>query len=164
VVEGEITAVLDFGAFIKFSLPDSSNAKTEKDKTLEGLIHISELDWQLIEDPSEIVKVGEEVKAQITKIFDNKVSLSMKALKKDPWEDFSKEKKVGDVITGKVSKFNDFGAFVQIDDKIQGLCHISEFGTQEKMKESLEINKEYKFEIISIEPKEHRLALKLSSE
>jgi small subunit ribosomal protein S1 len=175
IVEGEITAVLGFGAFIKFPLSAKAR-KTKEDtasselnsadenKTLEGLIHISELDWQLIEDPSDIVKVGERVNAQITKISNGRVSLSLKALKKDPWQDFSKEHKAGEIIPGKVSKFNDFGAFVQVDDKIQGLCHISEFGSQEKMKESLEIGKTYNFEIISLEPKEHRLTLKLKSD
>ncbi len=68
------------------------------------------------------------------------------------------------MIEGKVTKFNPYGAFVQITPKIQGLCHISEFGTKLKMEESLKIGKKYKFEIISIEPKEHRMSLKLIQE
>lgn len=150
IVEGEITAILDFGAFIKFG-PEN----------LEGLIHISELDWQLIEDPSKIVKVGEKVKAKIVKISDDKISLSLKALKPNPWEDFAKVHKAGEIISGQVIKFNPFGAFIKIDEKIQGLIHISEFGSKEKMEESLKLDQKYNFEISEIDPKEHRLILKL---
>ena len=85
VVEGEITGLVDFGAFIKFP----SEAKPEEG--LEGLIHISELDWAIIENPSEIVKVGEKVSAKIIEIKDNKVSLSLKALKKDPWSEIEEK-------------------------------------------------------------------------
>ena len=151
VTEGEITGVVNFGAFIKFG-PEN----------LEGLIHISELDWQLIEDPAEIIKVGEKVKAKIIEISNDKIFLSLKALKKDPWENIEEKYKKGDKIKGKVTKFNSFGAFVQITSKIQGLCHISEFGSQKKMEESLEIGKKHDFTILSIEPKEHRMSLKLT--
>jgi len=150
IVEGEITGVVEFGAFIKFG-PEN----------LEGLIHISELDWQLIEDPSEIIKVGQKVKAKIIEISNNKISLSIKALKKDPWENIEKEYKKGDIVKGKVTKFNSFGAFIQISPKIQGLCHISEFGSQNKMEETLKISDKKDFQILSIEPKEHRMSLKL---
>lgn len=150
VVEGEITGVVDFGAFIKFGK-----------ENLEGLIHISELDWQLIKDPAEIVKVGEKVKAKVIDISGGKISLSLKSLKKDPWDNIEEKYKKNSQIKGKVLKLNPFGAFIQIEDKIQGLCHISEFGTQTKMEESLEIGKEYNFLIVSIEPKEHRMSLKL---
>jgi small subunit ribosomal protein S1 len=150
VVEGEITGITDFGAFMKFG-----------PKNLEGLIHISELDWKLIENPSEIVKVGEKVKAKIIEISDDKISLSLRALKKDPWKDIEKKYKKGDVVPGKVTKFNPFGAFVQITPKIQGLCHVSEFGTKAKMEEILKINKKYNFQILSIDPAEHRMSLKL---
>jgi small subunit ribosomal protein S1 len=170
VVEGEITGVVDFGAFMKF--PAAPLIKTTTDKKvikerrteLEGLIHISELDWQLIEDPSEIIKVGQKVKAKIIDISNDKVSLSLKALKKDPWKDIEKKYKKGDIIKGKVTKFNPFGAFVQISPKIQGLCHISEFTSQKKMEENLKIGGEYDFQILSIESKEHRMSLKLVKE
>jgi len=158
VVEGEITAILDFGAFIKFPVPAK---KGEAPETLEGLIHISELDWQLIEDPSEVIKAGEKLKAKIINISNGKVSLSLKALKEDPWKDFGKKHKVGEIISGEVTKFNPFGAFVKIDDKIQGLIHISEFGSEERMEQVLRIGKKYDFEILSIEPGEHHLSLKL---
>lgn len=155
VVEGEITGITDFGAFIKFSkeevLPDSA----------EGLIHISELDWKIIEDPSEVVKIGEKIQAKVIDISNDKISLSLKALKKDPWEDIEKKYKKGGIVEGKVTKFNPFGAFVQLSPEIQGLCHISEFGSRKKMQESLEIDKNYQFEILLIDPAEHRMSLKL---
>ena len=150
VVEGEITGITNFGVFMKFA-----------EKNLEGLIHISELDWQLIEDPADVVKVGQVVKAKIISISDNKVSLSLKALKEDPWQNIEKEFKKGDAVEGKVTKFNPFGAFIQITPKIQGLCHISEFGTKSKMEEALKIDEKYKFQILSIDPVEHRMSLKL---
>lgn len=150
VVEGEITGLVDFGAFMKL-----------KEKNLEGLIHISELDWQIVEDPSEIVKIGKKVRAKIIKISDEKIFLSLKALKKDPWKGIEEKYKKRDIIKGKVTKFNPFGAFVQIDKKIQGLIHISEFGSQEKMEEILEIGKNYNFEILSIDPSEHKMSLRL---
>lgn len=151
VVDGEITGVVDFGAFVKFD-------------DLEGLIHISELDWQLIESPSEVVSAGEKVKAKIIEITeDGRVSLSLKALKKDPWQKVEEKYKKSDVIPGKVTKFNPFGAFVEIEPKIQGLCHISEFGTKTKMEEQLKVGQTYKFQILQIEPTEHRMTLKLAT-
>jgi small subunit ribosomal protein S1 len=151
MVEGEVTGIVDFGVFIKI-LPEN----------LEGLIHISELDWQLIDNPSEIVKVGEKVKAKIIEIADGvRISLSMKALKQDPWTDVDKKYKKGDVFEGKVTKFNPFGAFVEVAPKIQGLVHISEFGTKTKMEQKLKIGKDYQFQILQIEPTEHRMTLKL---
>jgi len=150
VVEGEITGVTDFGAFVKFG-PEN----------LEGLIHISELDWAMVENPSKIVKVEEKVQAKIVEISDDKVSLSLKALKKDPWKDIEKKYKKGDVISGKVIKFNPFGAFVQISKKIQGLVHISEFGNPQKMAEMIEIGKKYNFKILSLDPGEHKISLSL---
>ncbi|MDD2732162.1 MAG: S1 RNA-binding domain-containing protein [Candidatus Pacebacteria bacterium] len=159
IVEGEITGVVDFGAFIRFSAKE----KTAEGKTpeLEGLIHISELDWRLIEKPSETVKVGQKVKAKIIDIQNEKISLSLKALKEDPWKDIEKEYKKDDIIKGEVTKINPFGAFIQLSPEIQGLCHISEFGTQKKMEEDLEVGKKYDFQILSIDPKEHRMSLRL---
>ncbi len=153
IVEGEISGLVDFGAFIKFGK-----------ENLEGLIHISELDWKIIEDPSEVVKIGQKVKAKIIDISDAKVSLSLKVLKKDPWKDIEKKYKKGGIVSGRVTKFNPFGAFVQMTPKIQGLCHISEFDSQQKMQDILKIGKKYNFKILLIEPKEHRMSLKLVSE
>jgi len=153
IVEGEITAVLNFGAFVRF--------KKDKEKELEGLIHISELDWKLIEDPSSIVKVGEKVKAKIINIEKDRVFLSLKALKKNPWEDIDKKYKKGDTIKGEILTFKPFGALVQINPEIQGLIHISEFGSQKKMEENLELGGKHDFIISLIDPKDHKIILKL---
>ncbi len=149
VVEGEVTGIVDFGAFVKFG------------SGVEGLMHISELDWGLVDDPRQILKEKEKIKAKIIKIEDGKVFLSLKALKDDPWGSVEENYKEGDVIEGTVTKFISFGAFVEIDSGIQGLCHISEFQTREKMEEALEINKKYKFKILSINANEHRFSLRL---
>ena len=163
IIEGEITKIADFGAFIKFLVVESGDEDSSTDKPkkyLEGLIHISELDWKIVKNPSEIVKVGEKVKVKIVDITDNRIFLSLKALKKDPWQGIEKEHKKGDSIKGKVVKLNNFGAFVQLGKaKIQGLCHISEFGTKEKMEQKIETEKEYNFKILSLDPKEHRMTL-----
>lgn len=147
VVEGTVTGIVDFGIFVKFN-------------NLEGLVHISELAYQLIEDPHDIVKVGEKVRAKIIEIDKDKISLSIKALQKNPWEKVREKYETGKTVKGEVTKFNPFGAFVRLDKNIHGLAHISEFGTEEKMKEMLEIGRKYDFKIISIKPSEYRMALK----
>ncbi len=157
-VDGEITAIAPFGAFVR--LADG----------LEGLIHVSEVAWQLVQDPRDVVKIGEKVHAKIITIEGIKISLSLKALKDDPWLAFQEVVKKGDVANGIVVKFNPFGAFVKmmfaLSDgelrEIQGLIHVSEFGTEAKMRETIEIAKEYEFIITSIDLKEHRMSLALS--
>jgi len=147
IVEGTITGIVDFGAFIKFD-------------DLEGLIHISEMDWQIINNPTEIFKVGDKVSAKIIEIEGDRVSLSTRALRENPWDKVEEKYQVGQTVKGTVTKFNPFGAFIKLDDYIQGLTHISEFGTEKKMEETLEIGKKYDFKIISIKPSEYRMALK----
>ena len=159
VVEGKITGIADFGVFIKFG-------GVEANHEIEGLIHISELDWQLVQNPAEVVKVGETIKAQIIDINNNQVFLSLKSLKPNPWEEVEKQYKKGDVLKGKVISFSQFGAFVEVLPKIRGLCHVSEFAAEggesavQKMEEALKVGETYDFEILLIEPKEHRMSLK----
>ncbi len=167
IVEGKITGIADFGVFIRFPLaaqtPESTaeNITESKDASIEGLIHISELDWQLVQNPGEVVKVGEVIKAQIIDINNNQVFLSLKNLKENPWEKIEKDHKKGDTIQGKVISFSLFGAFVEVLPKIRGLCHVSEFSSAKEMEESLKVGETYSFEILLIEPKEHRMSLKL---
>lgn len=180
VVLGQITGVADFGVFIKFPIlndqvkqekfeqveqldqEDIIDSQKQENSSIEGLIHISELDWQLVENPSEVVRVGEIVKAQIINITANQVFLSLKSTKENPWEKAQEEFNKGDIINAKVLKVSSFGAFVEIMPKIRGLCHVSEFESEDKMKEKLITGKSYNFEILTIEPKEHRISLKLS--
>ncbi len=166
VIEGEISGVVDFGAFIKFLPPSKKESDNDADK-LEGLVHISELAWQLIDNPREIVKTGDRVEAQIIGIDDTRISLSMKALKKDPWSEIEKKYKVGDTVEGKVDKINPFGAFVYLDQDIHGLAHVSEFREvypEKKMEDVLTAGENYEWKILSIEPKEHRMGLMLMKE
>jgi len=163
IVDAEITGIVDFGAFVKIPLDKKYKETEDKENIteLEGLIHISELDWQLIENPGQVVKVGQKVKAKIIDISNGKISLSLKALKENPWDNIEEKFKKGDIVEGEVTKFNSFGSFIRLTDKIQGLCHVSEFGSEQKMRDFLEIGKKYKFKILLIDPKEHRLTVKL---
>lgn len=161
VIEGEVSGVVDFGAFVKFLPLSKAESQEEKDK-LEGLVHISELAWQLIDNPKEIVKTGDKIKAKIIGIDDTRISLSIKALQKDPWAEIDKKYKAGDVVKGKVDKINPFGAFVYLDKNIHGLAHVSEFKEifpEKKMDEILKAGETYQWKIMSIEPKEHRMGL-----
>jgi len=171
IIDGQITGIADFGVFIKFPT-NASNSENKSDSeesgnsdqsSIEGLIHISELDWQLVENPAEVVKVGEIVKAQIISITGNQVFLSLKSMKENPWQEVEKKFKKGDILNAKVIKISSFGAFVEVLPKIRGLCHVSEFESEEKMREAMSVGQSYNFEILVIDPKEHRMSLKLSS-
>lgn len=163
VITGEVSGVVDFGAFVKFSAKGNVEEASEDEK-LEGLVHISELAWQLIEDPRTIVKVGDKVEAKIIGIDADKISLSIRALQKDPWSDIDKKYKVGDVVSGIVNKINPFGAFVYLDRDIHGLAHVSEMSEAypgKNMDELIKAGENYSWKILSIEPKEHRMGLVL---
>ena len=150
-VKGTITGVVDFGAFIEFG------------DGLEGLIHISELAWQRIDDPKTIVKVGDVIEAEIISLDDTKVSLSMKKLKADPWKGVETKYKIGDKVKGKVLKLNPFGAFVELDQDIHGLAHISELSEKpiKSPDEVVHVGETYEFRVITIEAKDHRLGLSM---
>jgi len=166
-IEGIISGVVDFGAFVKFPPKGKKIEEMEEKELLEGLVHISELAWQLIEDPRNIIKTGEKVKCKIIDIDGTRVSLSIRALKKDPWTNIEVKYKVGSVVKGEVTKINPFGAFVQLDRDIHGLAHISEILSKTKVKnleELLKVGKTYDFKILSIDPNNHRLGLSLAEE
>ena len=151
VINGLVSGVADFGAFIKFA----------DDPEIEGLVHISELDHRLIENPKDIVKVNDEIQAKILEIKDGRVTLSLKALKEDPWQKVEERYKAGTDVQGKILRFNPFGAFVALDPEIQGLIHVSEFGGVEEMKAKLKEGATYTFHIDSVKPQEKRITLKL---
>ena len=152
IIEGTVSALANFGAFIKI------------DENLEGLIHISELDWQIIEHPSQILKENEKIKAQIIDIQNGQISLSLKSLKKDPWENIDEKYKSGQIINGKVIKFTPTGAFIQIEDGIHGLAHSIEFTKNNlKIEDVLKLEESYNFEIISMSSQMHKMALTLKS-
>ena len=164
VIEGEVSGVVDFGAFVKFVPPSKKDSTREEDR-LEGLVHISELAWQLIDNPRDVVKTGDKVKCQIIGIDDMRVSLSIKALKTDPWSQIEKKYKPGDIVDGKVRKINHFGAFVYLDDDIHGLAHVSELLEKfpgKNVEDIIQTGNTYKWKILSIESKEHRMGLALA--
>jgi small subunit ribosomal protein S1 len=164
-ITGEVSGVVDFGAFVKF-VPSGADLADE-DARLEGLIHISELAWQLIDNPREVIKVGDRTEAKIIGIDDTRISLSIKALKEDPWTKITEKYTVGQIYKGKVDKINHFGAFVYLDNDIHGLAHVSEFQEMypgKKLDEKIALKEEFMWKILSIEPKEHRMGLVLIDE
>lgn len=153
-VTGEVSALTSFGAFVKFG------------ENMEGLVHISEIVWQRIDHPKDVLKVGDQVKAQIIDINKSKIYLSIRRLIDDPWKKVKDKYKVGQVIEAEIHKVEPFGLMIKLDDDIHGLAHLTELSdttdyTIEKMKEDFKVGEKKKFEIISIEPSEHRLGLKL---
>ncbi len=146
-VSGTVTGIVDFGAFVK--LEDG----------LEGLVHISEIDWGLVENPSHFVRVGEKIKVKIIEIKDGKISLSIKALKENPWKEAAKKYKKDDTVTAVIIKYNRHGALASIEEGVAGLVHISEFGSEEKLREKLELGKTYNFKITLFDPKDQKMAL-----
>jgi ribosomal protein S1 len=152
VVEGTVTAITSFGVFVSFG------------ENMEGLIHISELAWQRIDSPHDLVKVGDSIKAEVVNLEGSKIFLSAKKLMKDPWQEATKKYKEGTVVEGEILKINPFGLFVKLDEEIHGLAHISELGLKpkEKISEIFSSGEKSEFEIINISPEEHRLGLKLA--
>ncbi|CAN5128518.1 30S ribosomal protein S1 [soil metagenome] len=146
-LSGEVTGLVDFGVFVKI------------EEGLEGLVHISEIDWGLVENPKTMFKIGEKVKVKIIEIKDEKISLSIKALKENPWKGAEKKYKKDDVVEGVIIKFNKHGALASIEEGVAGLVHVSEFGTEDKLREKLEMGKSYSFKITLFDPKEQKMAL-----
>ena len=147
VVDGEVTGAVDFGVFVKL------------EQGLEGLVHISELDWGLVEDPRTLFKVGDTVKVKVIEVKDGKVSLSVKALKENPWKSASDRYKKGMEVSGVIIKYNKHGALASIEEGVAGLVHISEFASPATLREELELGKTYPFSITLFEPKDQRMTL-----
>lgn len=142
-----VAGIVDFGVFLK--LEDG----------LEGLVHISELDWGLVEDPRSMFKIGDKVKAKVIEIKEGKISLSIKALKENPWKEFEKKLKKGDIIKGVVIKYNKHGALVSIKEGVAGLVHNSTFASEAELYKKLELGKTYSFQITLFEPKDQKMTL-----
>ncbi len=154
VVKGEVSALTSFGAFIRFG------------EGLEGLVHISEIVWQRIDHPRDVLKVGDKVKAQIIDLNKSKIYLSIKRLVEDPWKGVKDKYEVGQIVEGEIHKVEPFGLMVKLDEDIHGLAHISELSDRtihdvSELRDMFKIGETRKFEIMSIEPAEHRLGLKL---
>jgi small subunit ribosomal protein S1 len=146
-LECTVTGIVDFGVFLKI------------EEGLEGLVHISELDWGLVEDPRSMFKLKDKVRAKVIDIKDGKISLSIKALKDNPWKSFEGSLKRGDVVKGVVIKYNKHGALVSIKEGVAGLVHHSTFGSEDKLRQELQLGKTYPFTVTLFEPKEQRMTL-----
>lgn len=146
-VEGIVTGATEFGIFVKL------------EEGLEGLVHISEMDWALVENPKGRYKVGESIKVKVIEIKDDKVSLSIKALTEDPWKSAAAKYKKDQKVEAVVIKYNKHGALASIEEGVAGLVHISEFPNEEALRASLELGKVYPFVIKLFEPKERRMTL-----
>jgi len=147
-LEGIVTGATEFGVFVKL------------EEGLEGLVHISEMDWALVENPKTRFKVGEAVKVKVIEIKEGKVSLSIKALLDDPWKAAGAKYKKDQRVDAVVIKYNKHGALASIEEGVAGLVHISEFASEDDLRAKLELGKVYPFTITFFEPKDRRMTLK----
>ena len=150
VVSGKVSGVVKFGIFVTFN-------------GLEGLVHISEIAWGHVSNPHQYAKVGDPVQVQIIGIEKDKLSLSIKRLMPDPWEEISKKYPIGGKVKGIINRFSQFGAFVQLEDEINGLIHLSEISDKkvDDPKDFLTIGDEVEATVINIDRDEHRIGLSL---
>lgn len=151
-IKGKISGIVKFGIFVAF-------------EGLEGLVHISEIAWGHVKDPSEFGKIGDEVEVLVIGIEGEKISLSMKRLTPDPWLEAAKNFKVGKVVEGEVNKVTQFGAFMQLNEEINGLIHLTEISEEEIDDASKVINvgDKVKAKVISVDPDEHRIGLSIKA-
>ena len=151
-VEGVVTKLVDFGAFIDLG-------------GIEGLLHISEMSWGRIDHPREVLEEGEEVEVKVLGVNEEeeRISLGLKQLLPDPWEEFAKKHYEGETIDGKITKIVDFGAFMEVAEGIEGLIHISQLSQKhvETPDEVVEEGEERKAKIINIDPEQRRIGLSL---
>jgi len=151
-IKGEISGIVKFGIFVAFN-------------GLEGLVHISEIAWGHVKDPAEFGKIGDQVEVLVIGIEGEKISLSMKRLVPDPWVEAAKTFKIGTIVEGEINKITQFGAFMKLNDEINGLIHLSEI-TDEQIEDAssvLKVGEKVKAKIISVDPDEHRIGLSIKA-
>ncbi len=150
IVKGVITGVVDFGAFVNVD-------------GIEGLIHISEISWERVNNPADYVKVGETVEAKIISIEKDRLSLSLKQLQEDPWAKEVEKFKKGDEIEGTVTRITPFGAFIQISPAVEALVHITELGEGEGIdpEKIFKVDEKKQFTILDIDKESRKISLSL---
>ncbi len=150
VVEGVVTGVIDFGAFVNV-------------EGIEGLVHISEISWERVEDPRKYIKVGDKIKAKIIAIDKDRLSLSIKQMNEDPWLSEVKQFKKGDTVEGKITRITPFGAFVQLSPAVEALVHVSEMSDDESVDPEavFKLNESKKFKVLDIDSDNRKIALSL---
>ena len=144
---GTVTGIVDFGVFVTI------------DKRIEGLVHISEMDWGLVDDPRKFYSLGDQVQVKIIEIENDKYSFSFKELQKNPWEDIAQRYSVGDTVSGVVIKYGPAGVFASIEAGISGLSYVSNFTDWDELRNVLEIGKTYEFVITNLDPPAQKLTL-----
>jgi len=152
VRKGHITGISSFGAFVDLGGAD-------------GLVHISELSWSPVRSPEEVVKLGQEVDVYVLRVDseNNKIALSIKRLRREPWETITEQYEVGDIVDATVTKLTDFGAFARVEGSVEGLIHISELATR-PINHPGDVVREgdaVRLKILRIEPERRRLGLSL---
>jgi small subunit ribosomal protein S1 len=149
-VEGVVTGVIDFGAFVNVD-------------GIEGLIHISEISWERVDNPRNYVKVGETIKAKIIAIDKDRLSLSLKQMSEDPWLEQVKAFKKGNIVEGKVTRITPFGAFVQLSPSVEALVHVSEMSDDEEVdpEKLFQLNEKKEFKVLDIDTENRKIALSL---
>ncbi|MBA3757932.1 S1 RNA-binding domain-containing protein [Candidatus Saccharibacteria bacterium] len=150
VVNGVITGVIDFGAFVNV-------------EGIEGLVHISEISWERVEDPRKYVSIGDEIKAKIIAIDKDRLSLSIKQMSDDPWLSEVKKFKKGSIVEGKITRITPFGAFVQLSPAVEALVHVSEMSDDESIdpEKLFKLNEKKKFKVLEIDTENRKIALSL---
>lgn len=152
VVEGTVSGILSYGLFVTFD-------------GLEGLVHVSEIDWGHVTDPSKFAKVWMKVKVKVIGLDSEKISLSIKRLKENPWDTLAKKYKLNDSITAPISRISKFGAFMDLEGGIQGLIHLSEIshGVVKDIRDHVKVGEEVTAKIINFEPEKKRIGLSLKA-
>ena len=152
VVEGVVKNVTDFGAFVDLGGAD-------------GLLHISEMSWGRIEHPKKVFKVGEKLKVLIKEINGSKIALSLKFEDQNPWKDAATKYAIGNVVTGKVARMTDFGAFVELESGIDALLHVSQIAKEhiEKPSDVLKVGQEIEAKIVDFNEDEKKISLSIKA-
>jgi small subunit ribosomal protein S1 len=151
-VQGTVTGVIDFGAFVNVD-------------GIEGLIHISEISWERVDNPKNYLKVGENIKAKIISIDKDRLSLSLKQMSEDPWLSEVKAFKKGDEVSGKITRITPFGAFVQLSPSVEALVHVSEMSDDESVdpEKLFQLNEQKQFKVLEIDTENRKIALSLKT-
>ncbi len=147
VVKGTVSGVMKFGIFVTF-------------EGVEGLVHLSELDWSHVADPSKKYKIGDQLEVLVIGKDGDKLSFSIKRLTEDPWVKKAEKYSVGDTVSGKIARWNQNGVFVEIEPEVQGLFALEQFGVESHTDLEIKEKEELKGEILEINIGSHRLELK----
>ncbi|MDD4351939.1 MAG: S1 RNA-binding domain-containing protein [Candidatus Gracilibacteria bacterium] len=150
-IKGRVSGIVNFGIFVNY-------------EGIEGLVHISEIAWGHVADPKKYARVGDEINVLVIGVENDKISFSMKKLTKDPWAEIVDKYKIGQEVKGPITRITPFGAFVKLEDEVEGLIHLSEFSVNEEVVDPnsiLETGETVEAKILTVDLEEHRLGLSI---